>query len=333
MIKKIFFALLLLGLMAAAAAAYLWQQLQDYKTLPRVKAETVLTVASGSHFRQLESQLIAQEIIPATPYFVWLGRIYPELTPLKSGTYLLQPGWSLEQVLQHIVAGETYQFKVTLIEGMTFKQWKAQIEKVEGVKLTGVLDDEVALAKKLGLEQTKLEGYLQPQTYLFPYHSTDYEIIERAYLAQQAELEAAWQARAKDLPLKSPYEALILASIIEKESGHAPERTTIASVFINRLNANMRLQTDPTVIYGMGDRFDGNIRRKDLREATPYNTYVIDGLPPTPIAMPGKDAIWAALNPADTKYYYFVSKGNGEHYFSKNLAEHNRAVRKYILKK
>ncbi|MCE2570334.1 endolytic transglycosylase MltG [Motilimonas eburnea] len=333
MIKKIFFTLLLLGLMAAATAAYLWQQLQDYKTEPRVNAETVFTVTSGSHFRQLESQLIEQGLLPTSPYFVWLGRLHPELTPLKSGTYLLQPGWSLEQILQHFVAGETYQFKVTLIEGMTFKQWKSQIEQVEGVVLTGALEDEAALANKLGIEQTKLEGYLQPQTYLFPYNSTDYQVVERAFLAQKAELQAAWEARAKDLPLASPYEALILASIIEKESGHAPERTTIASVFINRLNANMRLQTDPTVIYGMGDRFDGNIRRKDLREATPYNTYVIDGLPPTPIAMPGKDAIWAALNPADTKYYYFVSKGNGEHYFSKNLAEHNRAVRKYILKK
>ncbi|MCE0556927.1 MULTISPECIES: endolytic transglycosylase MltG [unclassified Motilimonas] len=333
MIKKIFLLFLFSLLICAGAISYLWHQLQNYRTTAVIKEDTVFTVPSGSHFRQLESQLVAAGIIKPSPYYVWLGRLYPELTPLKSGTYHLQANWTIEQVLQQFVDGKEYQFKLTLIEGSTYKQWKQQIEQVEGVTLTGVLDDEAALAKKLGLAQSKLEGFLQPQTYLFPYHATDLEVIERAYAAQQKDLDEAWQNRAKNLPLKTPYEALILASIIEKESGHAPERKTIASVFINRLNANMRLQTDPTVIYGMGDRYDGNIRRKDLREATPYNTYVIDGLPPTPIAMPGKDAINAALNPADTPYYYFVSMGNGEHYFSKNLAEHNRAVRKYILKK
>ena len=333
MIKKIILLFLIFVLLCLATTSYFWHQLQNYRTTPVVKTETVFTVPSGSHYRQLEAKLVSDGIIESSAYYVWLGRLYPELTPLKSGTFKLEAGWSLEQILQQIVSGKEYQFKLTLIEGTTFKQWKQQIEQVEGVTLTGILDDEAALAKRLGIEQPKLEGYLQPQTYLFPYHATDLEVIERAFAAQQQDLAAEWENRAKDLPLKTPYEALILASIIEKESGHAPERKTIASVFINRLNISMRLQTDPTVIYGMGDRYDGNIRRKDLREATPYNTYVIDGLPPTPIAMPGRDAINAALNPADTDYFYFVSMGNGEHYFSKDLAEHNAAVKKYILKK
>lgn len=170
-----------------------------------------------------------------------------------------------------------------------------------------------------------------PETYFYTAGTSGRDIIKRAYADMQTALQANWELRQKNLPLQSPYELLILASIVEKETGQASERAMIASVFENRLNKGMRLQTDPTVIYGMGDRYDGNIRKADLREPTPYNTYLIKGLPPTPIAMPGKAALLAAAQPEDSPYFYFVSRGDGSHVFSRTLSEHNRNVRKYIL--
>ncbi|RJG42258.1 endolytic transglycosylase MltG [Motilimonas pumila] len=338
MLKKIFLSFLFLCLLAAAAAYFAWQQFQDYRAAAIVNVEQVFKVPSGTHYGQLERMLTEAGMLQATPiytpyFYKAVGKLRPELTRLKSGNFKLEAGWTLEQVLAHIVSGKEYQFKITFVEGSTYKQWQQQIESTTGVTVTGGLDDEAALAESLGLRQNKLEGFLQPQTYFFAYDIKDVDIVKRAFNAQKDYLKQAWAERDPELPLETPYEALILASIIEKETGHAPERDTISSVFVNRMRVGMRLQTDPTVIYGMGERYKGNITKKDLREKTPYNTYTIDGLPPTPIAMPGVDAIHAALHPADTKYFYFVSKGNGQHYFSKNLKEHNRAVRKYILKR
>lgn len=188
------------------------------------------------------------------------------------------------------------------------------------------------ILKSIGAEETHPEGLFFPDTYYFSNGMSDLEILKRAYHAMRTKLNEAWTQREPGLPYKSPYEALIMASIIEKETGRAEERKIIAGVFVNRLRIGMRLQTDPTVIYGMGERFDGNIRRKDLQEDTAYNTYTRSGLPPTPIAMPGMASIEAALHPAKTQALYFVGKGDGSHVFSNTLAEHNRAVAKYQLK-
>ncbi len=206
----------------------------------------------------------------------------------------------------------------------------AILEQNEQLKHTLTESSEADIAKQLGIEQSKLEGLFLAETYHFTKGVSDLDILKRAHRKLEGILNSAWETRQENLPLTSPYQALILASIIEKETAVESERERIASVFVNRLNKRMRLQTDPTVIYGMGDNYDGNIRKKDLRAPTPYNTYVINGLPPTPIAMPGEASIRAALNPEQSAYLYFVASGNGGHVFSKNLTEHNRAVRAYL---
>ena len=219
------------------------------------------------------------------------------------------------------------------MEGWNFKQVLAAVSGHEALKhtLKGLTDGEIMA--RLGHPGEHPEGRFYPDTYKFPRGTTDAAFLERAYQSMSRLLAEEWGKRDPDLPLKTPYEALILASIVEKETGVADERSEIAGVFVRRLRKGMKLQTDPTVIYGMGDNFKGNIRRRDLKQDTPYNTYVHTGLPPTPISMPGSAAIRAVLHPAPGKSLYFVARGDGSHYFSKSLAEHNRAVRKFQLKK
>jgi UPF0755 protein len=257
-------------------------------------------------------------------------RLHPELTQLKAGTYLLQPGLNLTQTLELLKSGKEHQFAITFVEGSTFKEWREALVGASHLEheLTGLSEADIAV--KLGLEHEKLEGLLLAETYHYTFGTSDFDILKRASSKLQQVLNTQWEKRQDKLPLKTPYEALILASIIEKETAVEEERERVASVFVNRLNKRMRLQTDPTVIYGMGDKYDGNIRKKDLRTPTPYNTYTIFGLPPTPIAMPGEASIEAALNPESSKYLYFVASGTGGHVFSKSLAEHNRAVRAYL---
>ena len=248
----------------------------------------------------------------------------------KIGHYEIAVGMTLADFLQLTSDGKEKLYTVTMVEGLTWKQWAAQLAQSEFIVNDASAEDIIA---ELGLQPESLEGVLLPETYKIRFGTPLSEFVKRLHADMQTYLHKAWDNRQGLLPIKTPYEALILASIIEKETGVAAERPRIAGVFINRLNTGMRLQTDPTVIYGMGERFDGDIRRKDLREKTPYNTYVIKGLPPTPIAMPGKAAIDAALNPEATQELYFVSKGDGSHQFSQTLEEHNRAVRKYQLGK
>jgi UPF0755 protein len=234
-------------------------------------------------------------------------------------------------VLGRITSGQVVQHPVTLVEGWTFRQAINAIDaqgRYSGA-LSGLTDEE--LMAELGYPGEYPEGRLFPDTYRFPRDTPRLAVLRRAFERMEQVLAEEWESRSDGLPLDTPYEALILASIIEKETGAAWERPEIAGVFVRRLRKGMRLQTDPTVIYGMGERYEGRIRRADLREATPYNTYVIDGLPPTPIALPGRAAINAALNPADGDSLYFVSRGDGTHVFSATLDEHNRAVRRYIL--
>ena len=256
-------------------------------------------------------------------------KLNPKLANIKSGTYELLPGMTVEDFFSMLAFGQVKQFSIGLVEGLVWKDWLKKLNATEHL----IPLSEPDLAALPSFEGGSIEGWLLPETYNFTANTKALEIVNRAYVDMRVFLDEQWPLRALDLPYNTPYEALIMASIIEKETGLASERPRISGVFVNRLRQNMRLQTDPTVIYGMGDSFDGDIRKKDLRTPTPYNTYVIKGLPPTPIAMPGKLAILAALHPLETDELYFVARGDGSHKFSKTLSEHNAAVRKYQLKK
>ena len=321
----IFFVLLLAGLFAAQ------KKVENYLSVPRVDKTILFTVNAGSNFSRLGERFVEQSIVSDLSWWKVTAKLHPELTKIKLGTYQFQEGASLQDILIILNKGIEHQFKVTFVEGSTFKEWLTILSDAQA--LTPLQKSETEILKQLGSEHQKLEGLLLPETYHYHASMSALKIIEKAYLHQQQTLDKLWAERDKNLPLKTPYEALILASIIEKESSIAADRDKIASVFINRLRRGMRLQTDPTVIYGMGDNYKGRIRSRDLRQKTPYNTYRIDGLPPTPICMPSEAALYATLHPVKSKYLYFVSKGDGSSYFSKSLIEHNRAVKKYILGK
>ncbi|MFA0056494.1 endolytic transglycosylase MltG [Vibrio echinoideorum] len=331
MIKKLFIFIILCLIAAAAAGFYVYNQAQDnLKQVIQLEKPQVVTVASGSSFNRVLAQLIDDGLFKASPYEKLIRKLHPELVDVKAGTFLLEPGLTLEQALQVLVEGKEHQFTITFVEGSRFDEWLVQLQESEFIQQTldGVSEQEIA--EKLGIENEKLEGLFLAETYHYTYGTTDLDLLKRAHRDLMNVVNDEWENRADKLPLKSPYEALILASIIEKETAVASERERVSSVFVNRLNKRMRLQTDPTVIYGMGDSYKGNIRKKDLRTPTPYNTYTMSGLPPTPIAMAGKASINAALNPEKSNYLYFVASGTGGHVFSKSLTEHNRAVRAYL---
>ena len=290
----------------------------------------IITINEGMFANQLLNSLSGKGIIDSSLPFKVKMRLNPELSLIKVGTYELLPGMTGMDMLTMFSYGQEKQFSVSLVEGLTWSQWKQQLSQTD--YLINDITDGVTLRQST-LPVDNIEGVLLAETYHFTANARASEIVQRAHQSMQDYLQNAWHSRALDLPLNTPYEALILASIVEKETGLASERPLIAGVFMNRLRKNMRLQTDPTVIYGMGESFDGNIRRKDLRTPTPYNTYVIKGLPPTPIAMPGRLAIDAVMNPQETEALFFVAKGDGSHYFSETLEEHNQAVRKYQLNK
>lgn len=266
---------------------------------------------------------------------LWL-RLHPEFEKIQSGVYEIPENSRLVDVLGLLVNGQVKQMSVTLIEGLTISQWLETLAQTEG--LLHNIEDVGSLYEQLAIEEfefcandhASIEGCLLPDTYFYTHGTSSVDILKRALLAMQTFVNEQWPTRFVDIPLNNKYEALILASIIEKETAIESERTEIAGVFVNRLNSNMRLQTDPTVIYGIGESFDGNITRKHLRTLTPYNTYVIKGLPITPIAMPNRASIQAALAPALTDSLYFVATGNGGHQFSTNLDDHNKAVRQYL---
>jgi UPF0755 protein len=256
----------------------------------------------------------------------WSGRI-------KAGQYLFEDGISQIGILEKIVAGDVVRYRVQFIEGWTFREFREALYQHEELDHVTMGSTDMEIMEALGRPGEHPEGRFFPDTYTFIAGDSDLDILARAHEIMEQVLEDAWRTRDEDLPIETSYEALILASIVEKETGLAQERETIAGVFVNRLRRNMRLQTDPTVIYGLADEFDGNITRRHLTEDNPYNTYTRAGLPPTPIAMPGREAIHAAVHPGDTNYLYFVSRGDGSHYFSASLEEHNEAVRKYQLRR
>ncbi|HNZ56516.1 MAG TPA: endolytic transglycosylase MltG, partial [Methylophilaceae bacterium] len=286
-----------------------------------------------SGLRSIANQLVAQGVIQEPWRFIVLAKLLNKESTLQAGNYTLNKNVSPYQLLLSLNNGKATQGSITFIEGRTFVQMREKMARNDALKQTVTNLSEAEILKLVGSNRTKAEGLFFPDTFYFDRNTADTVILQRSYDAMQSKLEAAWQKRAPNLPYKNSYEALIMASIVEKETGKASERAMIAGVFINRLRVGMRLQTDPTVIYGMGDEYQGNIRKKDLLKDTPYNTYTRDGLPPTPIAMPGLAAIEAALHPETTKALYFVGKGDGSHAFSNSLQEHNRAVVKYQLKK
>ena len=298
----------------------------------KLKPEAVTySVAPGMSLRQFSRQLYREDVLPDPFSLVWLAYLQGHARDLKAGEYRFRRGITPLQLLDQVVAGRVVEYPFTIIEGWTFKQVMAALANAHKVQrtLVGLSDKEIMA--RLGHPGQHPEGRFFPDTYYYARGTTDAQLLTRAHTKMTALLAAEWEARDGDVPLRSPDEALTLASIIERETGQENERDLIAGVFVNRLRKGMRLQTDPTVIYGMGDRYRGNISLADLRRPTPYNTYVIRGLPPTPIAMPSADAVRAALNPADTDAIYFVSRGDGSHVFSATLAEHNRAVRQYQL--
>ncbi|WP_295459205.1 endolytic transglycosylase MltG [uncultured Thiodictyon sp.] len=326
-------AALLLGV--GILAGGVWLDYQRFIAAPvRISEPTVVfEVQRGNGARQIADALTARGFIRHPYYLLLLAHQRRDGARFKAGEFELTQGMTPGAVLDRLVSGRVIQYPITVVEGWTFRQAVAAIlaDGHFGDDLAAATDESLMAA--LGHPGKHPEGRFFPDTYSFPRHTTGVDVLRRALQRMDQVLAGEWDGRATGLPLKTPYEALILASIIEKETGLAAERPEIGGVFVRRLNAGMRLQTDPTVIYGMGERFDGNLRRADLREATPYNTYVITGLPPTPIALPGRAAIHAALHPAAGDSLYFVARGDGGHVFSATLEQHNRAVREYQLHK
>lgn len=331
MLKKLILIVFILAAIAAGAAGWAYTQVKNELNLPVINTEQVmLTVKPGTSFRGLINQLVQDKVIEVSQWTRWVGKLDPPLTDIKAGTYGLEPNKTLQEVLALIASGKEFQYSITLVEGERFSEWLKKIQAAPELKHVSDGMTEPQIAKAIGINSVKIEGYLLPDTYHYTAGTTDIAVLKRAYLAMNKELATAWELREKDLPLKDPYQVLIMASIIEKETAVPTERGLVASVFMNRLRKGMPLQTDPTVIYGMGDKYDGNISKKDLRTPTSYNTYTMKGLPPTPIAMPSKASVLAAVNPDKSNYYYFVADGKGGHKFSTTLVEHNRAVRAYL---
>lgn len=326
--KKLFILGVLVLLIASAWLAY-------YAVTPlKLKPSSQeITIAPKSGLKSIANQLVQQGVLKEPWGFIILAKLFNKEPSLQAGDYTLNRNITPYQLLFSLNNGKATQGSLTFIEGRTFAQMRQKMKKNDALKQTVNDLSEAEILKQLGSNYTKAEGLFFPDTFYFDRGTADTVVLQRSYDAMQSKLAKAWEERAPNLPYKNSYEALIMASIVEKETGKASERPMIAGVFINRLRIGMRLQTDPTVIYGMGEEYNGNIRKKDLLADTPYNTYTRDGLPPTPIAMPGLAAIEAALHPAETKALYFVGKGDGSHAFTNNLQDHNRAVVKYQLKK
>lgn len=292
-----------------------------------------VSIAANSGLKSIAKQLVAQGVLKEPWGFIILAKALKKESHLQAGSYTLNKNVSVYQLLRSLNHGKPTQGSITFIEGKSFAQMREKLANNEALKHTIADLSEQDIMRQLGSPYLKAEGLFFPDTFYFNRGTSDIALLKKSYDAMQLKLNQAWQTREANLPYKSPYEALIMASIIEKETGKASERPMISGVFINRLRIGMRLQTDPTVIYGMGLAFDGNLRKKDLLADTPFNTYTRNGLPPTPIAMPGLASIEAALHPEKTKALYFVGKGDGSHAFSTNLVEHNRAVVRYQLHK
>lgn len=289
------------------------------------------TVRPGASLKTVSRELAADGLFAEGETFWILGRALGKAGSIRAGTYRLEAPLTPLALLDKLARGEVVLEEILFVEGSTYHEWRDELGANPHLRHTLAGKSDAEVASLLGIDGASPEGWLFPDTYKFSPGSSDVEIVRRAHAAMVKRVEAAWATRDPSLPLASPYQALILASIVEKETALPAERPLVASVFVNRLERHMRLQTDPTVIYGMGSRYDGNIRKKDLTDDTPWNTYTRDGLPPTPIAMPGEQALEATLHPVPSDFLYFVARGDGSHEFSRTLEQHNRAVARYQL--
>ena len=329
--RLIGFVTILLSLLLAWG----WMEYGSFKETPLnfPPEGMVYDLKAGSSVASLAADLAARGVLEQPILLRLLARLNDQANRLKAGEYQIPSDTTPVRLLEILASGKVMQHALTLVEGWTFKQVMAAVRQQEALQRTLLDLTDAQIMQRLGYPEQHPEGRFYPDTYHFPRGESDVDFLQRAYRKMQRFLAKEWERRAKDLPFNSPDEALILASIVERETALPEERPRIAGVFVRRLQKEMLLQTDPTVIYGMGERFDGNIRRRDLETDTPYNTYLRKGLPPTPIAMPSGAAIKAVLHPQPGDELYFVATGDGGHYFSRSLKEHNGAVRKYQLKK
>ena len=314
----------LAALVGAGGLAWYGNRPLTIEPLPKT-----LEVVPGTNLRTLSTMLEREGVIGNAQAFWLLGRVLGKAGTLKVGVYILDRPLTPLELYAKIQRGDVSQAIVQFIEGWNWHEVQAELAAQPMLKNDSAGMSEAGILQAIGAEETHIEGLLFPDTYFYAPQASDLSVLRRAYRRQHEKLMAAWETRAPGLPYRTPYEALIMASIVEKETGAAFERPKIAAVFLNRLRLGMRLQTDPTVIYGLGDRYDGNLHKVDLQHDTPYNTYTRAGLPPTPIAMPSEASILAALNPAKTDALYFVARGDGTHVFSSTLEAHNRAVNRY----
>jgi UPF0755 protein len=329
-IKGLFKGLLVLVVLALtlAAAAYFWVQSPMLLHAPAATAVD-LSIEPGTSAKAI-AQAVADAGLDTSPtmLYVWF-RLSGQSRQMRAGSYEIAPGTSPKRLLSMLVRGEESLRTVTIVEGWNWRQVRQALAKAEHLRPDSRTLDDAALMAQLGRTGVAPEGRFYPDTYSYAKGTSDLAVLQRAMKAMDKQLQQAWQARQSGAALQSPEQALILASIVEKETGKAQDRPEISGVFNNRLRIGMRLQTDPTVIYGLGEAFDGNLRRVHLTTDNPWNTYTRSGLPPTPIAMPGKAALLAAVQPAKTQAIYFVAKGDGSSHFSATLDEHNRAVNRY----
>jgi UPF0755 protein len=332
LIKSFLVAVVASVLVAVAGAAlWGWQGMKTLEMEADLQEPMLYMVSRGTSYNAVDRDLEEQGLVEEAIWLKLLARVEPEVTSIRAGEYEFQPGMTPRDMIALMVRGQTKARMVQFIEGKRFRDARAALAQADHLEQLTADWPAAKIMAELGDEGAHPEGRFFPDTYAYSRGDSDLEILRRAYERMNNVLAAEWAGRADDLPYENPYEALIMASIIERETGVPEERPDIAGVFIRRLQRGMRLQTDPTVIYGMGDAYEGRITRRDLRTHTPYNTYRISGLPPTPIALPGRASIHAAVHPADGDTLYFVARGDGSHKFSRTLEDHRRAVRQYQL--
>ena len=320
-----FFSLIFLLATAAVGGAWWWAN----QPLGLRSSPLDFRIVAGSSLRSAIGQMQEAGVDVQPTLLALLARVNKAETGIKAGSYSINQGVTPLQLLEKLTQGQVTMGQMTLVEGWTFKQWRAKLDNHPDLihETRGLTEAEII--DRLGLQAARLDGWLFSDTYLFDKQSSDLELLARALRSMQGKVASEWAGRAEGLPYKTSHDALVMASIVEKETGREADRTLVAAVFVNRLRKGMLLQTDPTVIYGLGDAFDGNLRKRDLQTDTPYNTYKRPGLPPTPIAMPGLASLRAALHPAASEALYFVARGDGSSEFSRTLDEHNRAVNKF----